>query len=293
MKFQMDDRFSLGYLIRVCQRRLVFWCRLGGCCTLLLITMLNSDAQARDEVGFVLKMSGHWVLERPSMPPQRITERQSIPPESKLRPESPGATVTILLIDDTKIDCSSSNLGRCSEPFNLSSPSPGKRERITKAVMLLFEKQPTRYDRPALVRGREVNLQDSVVRLQDGKMDLSPVFRNAEKHAYRLQVWQIGPGTKSDGAPTEVLLRWNPGTTTFVSAKGIKSGLHEINVVNEGTKEPLAGVAWILVSTPEQYNKNVTAFQEAVALTQHWGKEVGRDSVQSFLRAYLDALAER
>ncbi|HEV8713784.1 MAG TPA: hypothetical protein VGX03_13270 [Candidatus Binatia bacterium] len=164
-----------------------------------------------------------------------------------------------------------------------------------KAVMLLFSKQPTRYDRPALTRGKGQDLREAVVRLYDGQVDLSPVFQNLKKDVYLLRLRPIGRDDESKTEDTldTVIFHWDPANAKPLLLNRIKPGLHQVSVLDAYTEEPLPGEAWVLLSEPGQYEKNFSAFQQAVVLTKQWGEGTERDAVRSFLRAYLDALAEQ
>jgi hypothetical protein len=71
------------------------------------------------------------------------------------------------------------------------------------------------------------------------------------------------------------------------------AGLYRVSVFPAvpSDAEPLADEVWVLVDTPAHYAQSHAEFQEAVALTDSWGREVADYDKRFFLHAALDRLA--
>ena len=160
-----------------------------------------------------------------------------------------------------------------------------------RAVGVLFSRQPERYV-PTLSRGRKGNLHDAVVKLDNGHVDLSPVFKNAEKDVYLLNFLPL-PRGRSAASLSSIEFHWDPKHPVPVATGSLGGGLYQVNLLEPETEEhELTGIeAWVFLRGPGAPEEAAAAFQEAVALTQQWEKELQQTAVRTFLRTYLEHLA--
>ena len=86
---------------------------------------------------------------------------------------------------------------------------------------------------------------------------------------------------------------WTPQHPSPQIVSNVKPGLYQLSVLKPG-KKPTGQEAWIIVAAPQEYEQTATAFHEAVALTDTWGKQTTPTQLKtarSFLRAYLAHLS--
>jgi hypothetical protein len=166
--------------------------------------------------------------------------------------------------------------------------------RLVEAAASLFARQRTRYV-PALVRSgsaKETALREAVVRLEDGRVDLAPVFRDVTPGPYDVWFQPLAPGADRGGPPHgPVQLAWHPDRPAVVPLP-LVPGLYSLGVAPSSTEGPVTiARAWALVVLPEDHGPTGAAFGHARALTEQWDEAVEAGSARGFLRAFLDGLA--
>jgi hypothetical protein len=268
-----------------------------------ILLMFSLCAQAHEgvraeDVGFVLQVSGTWFLDGPS--PQKIRLGQALPAGGTIRAQTPHAhssSIIVVLLDGSSLSCGTPEA--CVQPISLPTSTGSESSawhRIVGAVKGLFTHQPDRYV-PSLSRGKGWELHDSVVKLTNGQIDLSPAFKNMEKGEYRLNFQPISHDKTSESGVSlpPFPLPWDPEHPTPVAVEGLRPDLYKvgISVAESYTEDHEPVEVWVLVQEPGTYEKTAAAFQEAVALTKQWNEELTRSSTRGFLRAYLEYLAKQ
>jgi hypothetical protein len=236
----------------------------------------------------VLSISGEWVLKSPS--PANISRGDKLPSGSIIWNRNPDAESYITLIDKsnhiTRKRCASED---CNEGLTLQEnvAADSTSSRIIGTIIDTWSRDPGSYEN-LISRGQTGGLQDAVVELKDGKIDLSPAFSKLRTNLYFLQFKTL-KNEKLSVIPFE----WSQPDSQPLQSNNIKPGLYIVALMNSADKysAPLGPEVWILVSAPGQFGQANRSFQNAWELTQQWGNQVAPHVARSLLRAYLNYLA--
>ena len=250
--------------------------------------------QGLTDVGFVLDIYGKWQLQ--GVPLKRLNMGDSLPAEGVIRalsPENRDHYITILLMDGRTQTHACNSPSGCSQPVQLPKTwhKQPKSFSIVEAVKRLFSDQPCRY---ISIISRSNVLQNGVVELQAGKLDLRPVFQGMRQGFYLVLFEAYAEDDQEGGElPEPVKYEWNPERPLPLVAGNLKPGLYNVELLNPYTdvQEPLGINSWVIVTPPGEYAKTQKAFYEAVKLSQKWGKAVRPEAARAFLQAYLASLA--
>lgn len=270
--------------------------RIGvGLYALLFVLLAAPQAGAQSQIGYVVEMEGKWMLNSSSP----LFKGQRLPPRGVISIDSPATYdyIKVLGLDGKVIarrDCA--DAGGCSKPIKL--PNNPKSDTsmwgaILDSAMRLILGEPDRY---SIHRSRgEEELPEAVVELKDGQFDLAPVLKEKQAGTYyvRLRALACGgrAGTRKWMASRAV--DWKPARAAFITIPEIQPGLYELSVSEQDSKSyaAVAVGAWILISTPRDFQANAASFKKASKLAGKWGKDVTPEGAGSFLRAHLDSLA--
>ena len=137
-------------------------------------------------------------------------------------------------------------------------------------------------------RGLEGELNDAVVPIKGDSIDLTAAFQGMDSGNYLVQLEPVSGGK----ATVPVQVKWADGTSASVAIPGLRPGLYKLARLDANGQ--LAGPeAWILVSRPEDFEKDRSAFQEALDATKKWPDEVDVRAPRAFLRQVLDGLSRQ
>jgi hypothetical protein len=137
-------------------------------------------------------------------------------------------------------------------------------------------------------RGLEPELNDAVVLLTGDHLDVSPAFQGMESGNYRVRLEPVSGGKTT--APA--LVTWTEGSSVSLSVPGLARGLYKLGQV-DANGQLAAPETWVLVSRPEDFEKNRSTFQEALDATKKWPDEVDARAPRAFLRQVLDGLSQQ
>jgi hypothetical protein len=235
----------------------------------------------------VLSVAGYWYVS--TTPNQPLVQGASLSAGAEIRiAERYDPTDNIVILDaDNQVIQKKCDVENCRQPIVLRRPEPDSFVlTVARSVMTLWRRTPTRY---ASLISRGGKLRDGVLKLQEGSLDLSPSFRNMDKNHYMLGLKHID---ESSGLYLPV--DWDTAGG-MVAAAGLSPGLYRIELLDPYGEDhaSLGEEAWVLVSEPGSYEPNSAAFAAAEQGTKRWGRGVQPEIVQSFLRAYLDALSRQ
>ncbi len=230
-------------------------------------------------IGFVLHMNGGWMLED-SQQRKELKPGDDLPAGATCRPVGnedseltvafyDGETVTLVRVDKLP-----------------EKPGTSSFNRITLAAKRHFQVVH------AVSRGDE--LRDGVIKIDDGQADLSGIFQNMRADRYLVRLRRIGAEAAApEPLPSPMTITWDPARPSQVTLGTVEAGLYKFSLLDAHSEghEPTGTEAAVLVSTPGDYRRLAASFQEAIDLTKRW-KGVKPDAIRSFLRAYLEALAE-
>ena len=190
------------------------------------------------------------------------------------------------------------------QPANFATPivlprSLGKQksrtERLLRAMGGLFSAHSEKYLITTVRGPGSLRLNEAVVKLDDGQIDLAPVFTDAPLGKYLVRLHFVGAEASREGnaMPQSLGFDWKPGSKQRVAIPGLQPGLWRISLLQPEDKRPLGVDAWALICAPGKYEKVAGSFDQVVALSKKWGEKVDSGEVQSFLRAALDVLAQQ
>ena len=268
--------------------------------TLLLTSRLEAQESLPQEIGVVLKLKGKWLLNE-----KAVVAGEKLPAGGKIyhapskRDESPPFDyISVVFFDGTIESRSWDKVQSWNDPIQLPTArkeaAPSRWSRIVNAVMGVFPGHPEKYTQMS-VRGPATDIQDAVVDLNNGQLDLGPAFKHLKKGEYLIALEPIRQ-TKApiEGATSKpVRFDWDPNQSPALQVDGIRPGLYSLRIQTAQSKD-LSGdrsEAWTLVSEHARYEATAAAFQECITLTEKWTSEAPADAARSFRRAYLDSLA--
>ena len=238
-----------------------------------------------EDVGFVLEISppdSKWLIDY-----RRINEGDKIPAGVTIRPEASnarGSSISICLYTGEllKTDSKALDIPKHVEVSRISRMWSGIRDRYRGRTV------------SAISRGDGENLQEGVVKLSDGKVDLSPIFKNMNKGAYLLRFQHVTKDSAGGGG-VRVRFNWEPTKSSPLSVSGVAPGFYRLSLLDTRTteNEPTGIYSWVLISKAEEYDKVDSLYKETVEMTNKWGNEVSREAVRGFLRASLELLADQ
>lgn len=257
---------------------------------------LNQSTTAQEpNAGVVGSLSGDWRLSGASGSIQR---GQSLPAGGKIflagpRRNSRGSHIEIYLLSGMMMSISCDRLDICERPISLpeASKSPPS---FPERFWTLLKGLVSRSDRLASTLSRGDELQEAVVRLADGQVDLAPVFRKMKPGSYLLGFQPATNAGDSDrSAVVEIEFEWDLGRSLRLYAPRLRSGLWRLELLERSTPthEPLGIDAWVLLATPVDHEKNQKAFLDVQSLIRKWDSASNPESARTFLRAYLEYLA--
>lgn len=241
-------------------------------------------APAENSVGFVLKVSGQWLLVGDKE--QTIKAGDQLPAEAKIRPATGGKDVFLLicLYDGS------------TRRYDMEQRLP-KRERES-AAHRAWAAVAGRYRGgvvQAASRGQDL-LVDGLVRLKDGQVDFAPLMGELPDGTWTFRLRpRKGADKKSDTRPAEareLTVKWLSGESAVSAANGLPPGLYDLQLVNSRTKRPVGNAVCVLICPDKTYSKQSAAFEEAVSLTKSWKDDEADEAAIDFLRAYLEELAQ-
>ncbi len=173
-----------------------------------------------------------------------------------------------MLVDGRLESRSWENPGSLEDPIQLpaeTKAAPTHWKRIVTAVMGVFPGHPEKFAQTS-VRGSATNLQDAVVDLNDGQLDLRPTFKRMKKGSYVL-LFRSADRTKlsgEEGAFKPLPFVWDPSAPLPLRVNRLRPGLYELSLLGGRSEDQQStgSKAWVLVSDHAHYEQTATAFQQ-------------------------------
>jgi hypothetical protein len=236
---------------------------------LLLIPRLDAKEAQPVDVGLVLKLKGEWLLNG-----KAVAAGETLPAGGKIyhAPQERGQPplldyISVVFFDGTIESRSWDKAESWNAPIQLPparKEAPSRWSRIVSAVMGVFPGHPEKY-RQMSVRGPAMDIQDAVVELNNGQLDLGPTFKHVRKGKYLVVLKPIRQTKASTEESTfkPVLFDWDPNTSPPLRVDGIRPGLYDLSVQNAQSKDTSnRSEAWVIVSQHARYETTAAAFQQ-------------------------------
>jgi len=260
----------------------------------------NTSEKERESIGYVLDSTGEWTQNGTKFlqkgDPVYAGGVISLDPSYK-QAQTRGAAITIILFNGHREERSferRANFPKAIElPMSLGEQN-SQIERLLRAVGGLFSRRSEKYLYPAARSAVLLELHEAVVQLEDGEINLAPVFKGAPAGNYLVRLRPLDTETprKRTVRSKPLAFDWKAVSKQRVAMPGLQPGLWRISLLQPNSEQPLGVDAWVLVSTPERYKTVAASFDQIVALTSKWNKSASNDELRSFLRTALDALAQ-
>ncbi len=265
---------------------------IGTAVFLVAVASAVSDQPARV---VVVSVTGDWKQDE-----ARVTFGQSLPAAGclfssdgsvVLQPDKEAASAQPFICEKPSRDssCAGHAADRCAVPLD---PTKWKSTGSTlgnlwAAVRKLFTGDPEKY-MVAASRGLESGLVDTVVPLEDHKIDLAPAFNEMNPGQYWVNLVPLKSSASATASgPLEVQFAANH--SAMVAAPALQPGLYRLILVDQAGA-PAGSDCWILVSTPGNFTSASQAFHAAVKKSSTWPKDMDPSAVHALLRAYLESL---
>ena len=240
------------------------------------------------QVGFVQEIEGRWVLNNSA----QLKPGESLPAGGTIRNPSPSQFDHITIANTrgeifVKRECKAAS--DCARPIVLPRVArSGVLAAAYGAVMSLIWGEPDRY---AVTGVRGEDLPEAVIKLDQGRVDLAPVFMQKERGRYYLKWQPVGTALVTTSPQT---FDWAPGSSHTASVAHHKPGLYELTLMSlvRGEYKPNGGSGWVLLVDSRHYQNVKARFENMRRLTEKWGSDVSADAKQTFLRATLDSLSK-
>lgn len=259
----------------------------------LLLLCFASNIQAQQRFGYVLDVKGDWNSNQTG----KVSKGAAVNVGSVISAGNPSDASSYIVIADhngnivERRNCA--NSGECSSAIRLpaaASSNQGVVSRLLGAAMALVSSEPAKY---ATFVSRGSDLKEAVIKLNEQKLDLSPVFKNMPADKYLVRFEKIDKDGSSAPALKPFPFTWDARKPEPLVARDLGPGLYRVSVLEvslletDGGSEPSGNEAWVLVSTPTTYTKAAPSFDAALNVTKQWGTSVKQNAVRQFLRASL------
>jgi hypothetical protein len=163
--------------------------------------------------------------------------------------------------------------------------------RVLEEAKSAFREHPDRYV-PTITRGAGGSLQEAVVRLKDGQLEVAPAFQSMKKGSYLLRIRSAKDETApiSGAALEQVRFEWDPQNPAPVAVSELQPRVYVLSLLRTQSEdhEPTGDQSWVLVTGAADFEKASTSFQQAKQIVSRWPEVVQQGEARGFLRAYLD-----
>jgi hypothetical protein len=240
------------------------------------ISSSAKETKPEPVVALVLDASGQWEA-RLGERKQSLQRGDAIRQGWQLKSLTKGATISLVLIDGTRIKCPGHSLCACAMTVQAKA-TPAS--HWWSNTIQSFGARPQRWIMPISRAGSDVFLADSVLKLSGSTVDFSPVFEQYPHGKYNLRLDRIDDARKhSLRLPLQVPVK------SAITVPQVVAGLYRLSVL-DADNEPTADVACVLISD-RSYEKDLSAFQEARTMADGLKQDVDQSGREEFLRHYM------
>ena len=249
---------------------------------ILLATAVWASDRKGDFVGFVLDVSGTCISnnsENPIQVGERLREGTTL---SFQGPRKATDHFDIAMADGTMYSLRCDPIWACNSPIRL--PNVAKGNSVMRTILESVLPHSGDYVVPI---SRDLQPPETVVSLDDGKLDLTPLLRHAPGGSYTV-VFSPVPSTlraTTETTTTASITRTKELPLEF-SIPDLRAGLYIVSIPELGVND-----AWTLIAPYGDYNRDTQALQEASEQDQRW--QIGGTGRYVFLRTFLACLAAK
>jgi hypothetical protein len=241
---------------------------------LVCVTLHGSELsrpQAPDAIGFIADISGRWDISHGSGAKPVAAERKAVLHAGDVLQKldaDPSSFVTVATY--------AAKIEKYTKTSYLTGRAPaGTLARIMAAVQQRFQEGWVN----ASVRGG-TEFSDAIVKSENGRTDLSAVFKNAADGAYTLTIYAIVGGKVT--SPAKATARIAGAHAAAIPA--LPPGLYQLDAA--GAEPGVAGNPWIRVVPAAQFDQAAKEFQELPSAREAGDAEL-RKTARAVSRAYL------
>jgi hypothetical protein len=241
----------------------------------LVCVMLHGPALSRapapDAIGFIADISGRWDISHGSGAKPVAAERKAVLHAGDVLQkldDDPSSFVAVATY--------AAKIEKYQKTAYLTGRAPaGTLARIMAAVQQRFQEGWIN----ASVRGGS-EFSDAIVKSENGRTDVSPVFKNAADGAYTLTIYAIVGGKLT--SPARATARIAGARAATIPA--LPPGLYQIDAA--GAEPGIAGNAWIRVVPAGEFDQAAKEFRELPSAGEVAGADL-RKAARAVSRAYL------
>jgi hypothetical protein len=258
--------------------------------------LVFSSTEERN-IGFVLDEVGSWLVNgHPVVPGQAVPAGGRIRVAKPASSETARSSITIVLLNNQALHVGCDAPHACEKDYVLPSSlleQPSLGQRLTDVALALFGQRPARYV-PAIARGgAEAPVEDAVVELSATGVDMRSSLGKLTSGSYRMRFGTPDHGATPDPRAAQFDTIWSHEHLVPTAVTGVQEGLYELTVVSRSIPRTGGGDAWILILSGARYTRAAADYQVVRTAVQEWDRSVPASARRTFLRAFLESLAEQ
>ena len=265
---------------------------------LLLAAIGVPGAAGAAAAGYVLAVEGNWTL---SGGASALRVGAEIPGGATLTVKNPGASDAITVVARKTglvlVSLHCGDPGACAKPVQLPGVSTADSESalggLLDKVIARFKGSPGRYV-SNISRG-DPPLDDAVLELRRGALDLQPVFVHARARSYFVQLTPLtcAPNKVCPASLEPRSYQWNPAAVEMLPAPGLQPGLYELAAIRPGAASAEPGnIVWVRVANSPRVEAMKITFRHGSELVAGWNQQVDVPTKRAFRRALVEVLAD-
>lgn len=248
------------------------------------LILMSNTTEAQTTVGYVLEVSGSWVLNGSNT----LSQGERLPAAGSIRltTRSRSSRIVIANLRGEILTSRNCAVDNCSSAIILPrGPKPSSTwNAVFATAMELIWGAPDKY---SAHRSRSGDISDGVLKIVDGKVDFAPVLISQGEQYFR---WHRVSNSTDEKPLGSLPVRLpNP---PVVSSPDLQPGLYSFDLLRRvGDNFETVSSARILITSEDKFEKTRNSFQEAVELTEKWGTSVKPETARLYLQTRLVELA--
>jgi hypothetical protein len=268
--------------------------------------LLPSSLFAQQPVGYVLEVEGAWTVSG-----QPIKAGQALAGGSLVtNPQANDFDRIVITNPDGALlllaECRNKQCSPCVKSGDCkgmlvplpSTPAPSSRtsesttSMVFRVVSDMIWSKPEKY---VFARVRGESLNDAVLHLNSGRIDLAPALSDIERGMYgvRFRTLPVEKRPSAEWVSETVSLNWDPAKPADVLVPGLRPGLYQIVLTRPGSPGDAGAMsAWVLVADAD-FSKLGADFKSATSTASSWSDSVAPETTKAYLRASLEYLASQ